>query len=260
MKGIFEKLNRFDISAYKTDKFLRYPPLFHPHCELIYVNSGFVDMTVDGNEARVTEGEFTIVFPYVTHSYQSTGSSTVTVVLFDPAETIYEKEFLTKKPKSVFLRDGMIIPKLLERLCELISTGDEKTKKAAIAYLNATISEALLKTELVKANNSELDNSKKVLEYCTAHFTEQINIKSISEFLYLSESYISKIFSEKLHYSFREYINLLRIDKARKLLDTTDRRIVDIMLDCGFKNQSSFNRVFRENVGVSPLEYRKKKD
>mgnify|MGYP003302649859 CR=1 FL=1 len=45
--------------------------------------------------------------------------------------------------------------------------------------------------------------------------------------------------------------------KARQLLESTDLRIGQVMAACGFQNQSSFNRVFREITGTSPRQYRK---
>ena len=84
-------------------------------------------------------------------------------------------------------------------------------------------------------------------------------LKSVSDALFVSPSYISKIFAQKLKYSFREYINSLRIHKAKALLADPNRRIVDVMMDCGFQNQSSFNRVFLEICGISPREYQKQR-
>lgn len=256
MKGIFEKKNHFDIIAFSTDDFHDFPPLFHPHCELIYVREGFVETCVDGKEEKVTAGNFTLVFPYVTHSYISKSAS-VTVVLFDPAETMYEKEFCNNKAKIPYFADDKNIGALLERICALVKNSGEQSRKAAFAYLNAALSEVMLKVKLIKSDNTEIDNSKKILEYCSDHFAEQISLKSVSVALYLSESYVSKIFSSKFNYGFREYLNMLRINKAKKLLKSTDGKIVDIMLQCGYENQSSFNRVFKDTVGVSPKEYRR---
>lgn len=99
---------------------------------------------------------------------------------------------------------------------------------------------------------------QKILLYCAEHFSEEISVKSISGALYVSRSYVTKIFSSKLKFPFREYINILRISKAKKLLDDTDKRIIDIMYECGFQNQSSFNRVFYKQCNMTPQEFREK--
>ena len=84
-------------------------------------------------------------------------------------------------------------------------------------------------------------------------------LRKIADELYISTGYVSKIFATKLKYGLREYINELRISKAKNLLSKTDLKIIDVMLECGFRNQSSFNRVFSEICGVSPSEYRRRK-
>jgi AraC-like DNA-binding protein len=53
------------------------------------------------------------------------------------------------------------------------------------------------------------------------------------------------------------YLKLLRVNRAKKLLQEKDARILEIGLSCGFDTYSSFVRVFRKFTGVSPSMYRK---
>jgi YesN/AraC family two-component response regulator len=161
------------------------------------------------------------------------------------------------KPKDPFIKNVLPYIPTIKRICELNHSKNKDVIKGAHGYLNGVIAEILSSLELEKNEQIENDISKRVLEYCSEHFTEKITVRSVSEALFISQSYVSKVFSKKLCYSFREYINLLRIDKAKHLLETTDEKILDIMLDVGFDNQSSFNRVFLDLVGVSPKEYKK---
>ena len=126
-----------------------------------------------------------------------------------------------------------------------------------MGYINAVIGEFLELISLEESDNTAEDTTTKILIYCAEHFTENITISSVSDALYLSPGYVSKIFSQKLKFGFREYINALRVNMAKSLLKKPENRITDIMLACGFVNQSSFNRVFRDICGVSPKDYRK---
>ena len=126
-----------------------------------------------------------------------------------------------------------------------------------MGYINAVIGEFLETTPMEEADNTSEDAVAKILSYCAEHCTENITINSVAESLYLSPGYVSKIFSQKLKYGFREYINALRINMAKSLLKNPEKRITDVMLACGFVNQSSFNRVFRDICGVSPKDFRK---
>ena len=209
---------------------------------------------MDGERHILKEGDMSIVFPYLTHSYDDAPEAEVLIILFDPLATAFDNTFLTKKPAQYYT-DGRAYYQMLNRAIILMNQGKIKT---ALGYFNAVIGEFLEATPIEEIDNTAEDAVAKILTYCAEHFTENITIKSVSEALYLSPSYVSKIFSQKLKYGFREYINALRINMAKSLLKNPEKRITDIMLSCGFVNQSSFNRVFLDICGVSPKEYRKR--
>lgn len=252
MKGIFEKKEHFGLSATRVRGFMGYPPMFHTHGELLFVVNGSLDTVVDGVEHTLREGEISLLFPYLTHSYSSAPDAEVIIILFDPSVIAFDNTMLTKKP-TVHYTDGTPYAQMLHRAVSLTKQGKIKT---ALSYVNAVIGELLEVLPLEDTEGISNDTAVRILEYCTEHFTEDVSVRSVSEALYVSESYISKIFAHKFKFGFREYINTLRIDKAKSMLENSDKKIVDVMLDCGFRNQSSFNRVFREICGMSPYEYR----
>ncbi|MBO5868203.1 MAG: helix-turn-helix domain-containing protein [Oscillospiraceae bacterium] len=252
MKGIFEKKDYFVLHGLQVNGFRGYPPMFHTHGELIYVVKGSVNICVDGDSHTLTEGELSVVFPYLTHTYEDSPEAEVIILLFDPHATAFDNTFLTKKPVRYYA-DGKEFHRILSRAVTLLHNGKHKT---AMGYVNAVIGEFLEVSPLEDSDHTSDDAVTRILTYCAEHFAESITIKSVAEALYLSPGYVSKIFSQKLKYGFREYINALRIEMAKSLLRNADKRITDIMLSCGFSNQSSFNRVFREICGVSPRAYR----
>lgn len=252
MKGTFEKKEHFVLTGKRVHGFIGYPPMFHPHCELIYVVKGSIRTVVDGCEHQLTAGELTLVFPYQTHSYDNSPDAEVIIILFSPSAIAFDNTLITKKPLCHYT-DGSSFYTMIDRAVVLIRSGKTKT---ALGYINAVIGELLEIMRFESVTAIEEDTAVKILEYCTEHFCENISVKSISEALYISQSYISKIFSNKLKCNFREYINILRIEKAKTMLETSDGKIVDIMLECGFENQSSFNRVFKDICDVTPNEYR----
>ena len=131
-------------------------------------------------------------------------------------------------------------------------------RQVAIAYLSSIIGEILIDMPLVDNDIETPDVSKKILTYCSEHFAdEDISIKTLTEALYISPSYVSKVFSRTIKCKFREYINILKVNRAKRLLKKKEMKMVGIMMACGFKNQSTFNRIFLDIVGVTPREYRK---
>lgn len=257
MKGIFEK-NGLSILANKYKGIRGFPPMFHSHAEILYVISGSVTVNIDGIQKILMPNELCIIFPYAVHEYIKSPEAEAIIILFSPdMARDFEKVLLSKKPVSPFIYDATeILPELL-KIFKFSWQEDNAHQKIAKAYLNAIIGEIITNLKLSNTYSTDLDATQKVLIYCSEHFSdENISIDTISKDLYISKSYISKIFSSKLDYNFREYINTLRIARAKKLLTNTDMKIIDIMYDCGFKNQSSFNRIFYSFCSLTPKEYR----
>ena len=57
--------------------------------------------------------------------------------------------------------------------------------------------------------------------------------------------------------NFRGYLNRIRLEYALQLIRSTRQPLTDVWEDAGFNSQRSFNRVFQETMGMTPLEYRK---
>jgi len=254
MQSVFEKRPSDLLYGRLVTGFQGYPPMFHSHGELLYVVSGSLQITIDGKNHTLQAGQLSLLFPYLTHSYQSAPEAQVVFFLFDPTVIAFTNTMLTKHPDCPIL-DGKPFATMLLRAEELLR---QKKTKTATAYLNAVVGEFLEVAQLTDAPEVYRSTAVKVLEYCAAHYTEPITLKSIADALFISQSYVSKIFSDKLRYPFREYINSLRINKAKELLADPSLPISEVMFACGFGNQSSFNRVFQELCGCTPREYKKR--
>ena len=257
MKGIFEK-NDLKIKITKTNGFKAFSPMFHPHMEIIYVVSGSINVSIDGISKTLLPGEMCITFPYVIHSYENSPDTEAVILLFDPSLTdLFEKKLFSHKPVSPYISQASAFLPLFEKIMYYSSYDDADYLKMANVYLTALVGEILFSVELRRIEDFSASSVRKILIYCLEHYTENITEKSVSENLYISQSNITKTFAKKLGCSFKEYINHLRVNKAKYQLENTDKKIIEIMYECGFKNQSSFNRVFLQANGTTPSEFRK---
>ena len=254
MQAIFEKKEYFQLTARYVKTFKGYMPMYHPHGELIYIIKGTVPITVDGKSHLLGEGEMAVLFPYLTHAYEDSPEASAIIILFDPRETAFDNTLLSYKPVCCYTQAAFLAP-LMERAVEMTKRDRPKT---AMAYVNALLGELLELLTLTPHDGPSGDVTVQVLSYCAEHYTEDITVSSLASALYISESYVSKLFSRHFGCSFREHINALRIHKAQSLLETTKLPISTIMTHCGFQNKSTFNRVFRDITGLSPGEYRRR--
>ncbi len=72
----------------------------------------------------------------------------------------------------------------------------------------------------------------------------------------MSRTYFCTVFKNLNGLTPWEYIGLKRIERAKQLLRTTERSVLEIALDCGFNSISHFNRLFKKTTGLKPMEYK----
>ena len=84
----------------------------------------------------------------------------------------------------------------------------------------------------------------------------QWNISEIAESMFLSKSYLQKIYKTYFNRSIIEEMIRFRLDMAKKLLDETELTVTEISKKCGYSSYNYFVRQFRMSEGVSPSEYR----
>ena len=75
----------------------------------------------------------------------------------------------------------------------------------------------------------------------------------------MSKSYFCRILKDELGYTFTEYVNHLRVERAKLYLRDSTMSIADIAYAVGFDDQSYFTRIFKKLTNVSPGQYRKSK-
>ena len=105
MQSVFEKRPSNLLYAKQVQGFEGFPPMFHAHGELLYVSSGSLNITIDGKDYVLQEGQISVLFPYLTHSYQRAPEAKVMFFLFDPSVIAFTNTMLTKHPASPIM-DG----------------------------------------------------------------------------------------------------------------------------------------------------------
>ena len=95
--------------------------------------------------------------------------------------------------------------------------------------------------------------------YIRENYSQKLTVESIATHVYLSKSYLSRIFKEETGDSLTAYINKIRIEKSMQLLVDKSLSLVDISDIVGFEEQSYFTKVFKSIVGMSPGKFREQK-
>ena len=106
----------------------------------------------------------------------------------------------------------------------------------------------------IPTKNNEI--IKRSLLYIYEHFNTQITLEEVAEYVHLHPSYFSSLFKKSTGSSFKEYLNMVRIEESKRLLSNTDFSIIDIAIAVGFEYRSYFSKVFKKFTGLTPKQFR----
>jgi two-component system response regulator YesN len=111
----------------------------------------------------------------------------------------------------------------------------------------------------VRSAHAERTDMQKALEFIHEHFQQDLNMAVVSNYISLNYTYFSQAFKEYTGESFSAYLRKLRLAKAKELLEHTELKVYEISSQAGFDCVKHFTRVFKEAEGISPLEYRSRR-
>lgn len=116
-------------------------------------------------------------------------------------------------------------------------------------------------TKKVEAIRFKETTSKLVIDvtrYIQDHISEAIKVEDISKSIYLSRSRLSTAFKKETGINLCDYIYIIKLNEAKRLLRYSNRSLSSIALYLGFSSQSHFTKIFKEKTGSTPYEYKQK--
>jgi len=107
-----------------------------------------------------------------------------------------------------------------------------------------------------KSNNHQLFD--KIVDYLEKNYmNDQLCLNLIANHLNLSANYLSQFFKEQAGMYFKDYINMLRIKKAKEIIESSENvKMYEVAANVGYKDNATLIRVFKRYLGVTPGEYK----
>jgi len=99
----------------------------------------------------------------------------------------------------------------------------------------------------------------KIREYVGEHLNEPISLTAMAQAFHYNSSYLSRVFKAECGEGINEYVNRMRIERARKLLERSDMKIYEVARAVGFRDIRYFTRQFTAIAGEKPSAYRKRR-
>lgn len=229
---------------------------YHDSYELYFLEVGTREYFVEDKFFTVFPGEFVLIPPGTLH--RTGGEFCVrTLVHFTESFMLgFFKENAVKRMVQCFesvkiTPDQQKLPWLRSLLCQM----GESRADTDFALLLGVLLNSL---GSVGKQEIQFGHLGEIVGYINQNFADIENIDQIAKQFYISKYHLCRIFKKTMHVTLIEYLNQVKLKNARKLLEISDYGIGEIAQKCGYRSVAYFGSVFKENLGESPSEYRKR--
>lgn len=228
-----------------------FPPHMHLCFELITVLEGEMNVTVDGIENLLHEGEALLIFPNQLHALDSEKSRHMLCIFSPDLVRAYSSKTEKSLPKSNLFTPDKYLIEALDKTPENAKT---IAKKGLLYSLCAAFDENI---EYQPRKSGQKSLLSKIFAFVEENFSGECSLEELSARLGYDYAYLSRCFKKAAGISYVAYLNIYRLNKACYLLDNTDKSILQCALEAGYSSLRTFNRNFKNHFGISPAEYRK---
>ncbi len=168
-------------------------------------------------------------------------------------------DFFVGEPTYYFLWIGMSAAIYWLGHLGIYKFGIQKERDKIRAFTNNQMAETIAKPEILRKS--------KQLEFFEAFVVNEKNfldpllsLEKTAEELNINKSYLSRVLNQELNISFNDYINELRVEEAKKIINQPEFEqytLSSIGLEAGFNSKTTFYSAFKKFVGCTPSEYKK---
>lgn len=251
---------------------------FHQFYEIMVFLSSEAEHLFEGNLYHLSFGDILLIPPYLLHkSIYRKGPASKRIIIdfmlpddwlepdrgyaellstFQSEEHIYrfsteQRLFLFEKLNSIM--NYSLRPDYADRPVDQLMIHTKFVDFLHSVYLNR-------EQNLYSNDTASSPTAQKmytIASYIHQHYQEPLSLQLLADLFYINPCYLSHCFKETLQFTISDYIQITRVKNAQHKLLTTNDKITDVAVSCGFNSFSQFNRVFGKLSEVSPREYRK---
>lgn len=170
------------------------------------------------------------------------------ILLTNYAEFSYAKEAISCGVYEYLVKSD-IRPKELKEILDKVNESVKELEKNKISRLQK-------ESTLSESKDGYSKTIKKSIDYIHKNYKQDISLQDISNYVFLSHEYFSRLFKEEVGENFSSYLTNYRMKKAESLIKNTDMKISQIAIEVGYTNASYFSRSYKKFKGISPEDDR----
>ena len=231
-------------------------PHFHSAFEVVMVRRGGMLAVINGEETKILAGEGCFVDSFSLHSYSALDLDTEVYVFVGNSSDF----------DAVFSEIGGVPPvrfkfndfSLLDTVVAYYKEMSDEEIKGLVFRGAFTLILSMIANENKVLTERRTDKSAEfcaVLRYISEHFTENISLSSLAAHFGYTPQYFSKVFHQYMKINISEYINVARVNYAKKLFDSNpEKNVAEVAFESGFSSVPSFYRAYKKVYARLPRD------
>ena len=233
---------------------------WHDRIEIIRVKKGEMQIEIANDTFLIQEGELAILPPKTIHKGYSLGTQLeYDVLMFDIRSFYNETDVCKKYLTAIFdgrakfnnITDNREVIEQFDSICYI----DDKDSLSATAevyrFIDLLIKNCLLELSLKTDNTVTFE----MINFLEENFTADVSSDAVARYFGYTVSHFCRKFKSATGLTPMKYLNIYRLEKARKLLQQGAGNVSKIAADCGFSDANYFTRSFKSHFGVAPKYY-----
>jgi AraC-like DNA-binding protein len=238
----------------------RYGPISHPQLEFVFVQSGAVEVDVDGTNRQLIEGYAALVLSQSSLQYDYRDGIETRVLWCEatlPPSYTELTSLVSVQPMMLPVSRRMLD---LQRMGMDLGPGSEKE----VELLGAALGRALFQEFLYQAELRERERPihRSVLRariFIEQSISEPCTLGSIARYANVTPQHLTRIFKRHMGQPPIKYLWSLRAKKGAQMLRRSGLSVAEIAYQCGYENANHFSRHIKEHFGVPPTELRRRR-
>ena len=271
----FDRVSAFNMSTGYKER--SYQMHWHSYGEIMLVGPGKTNIyTVGKNTYGLAPDDLVLIWPMEMHSIIDADRKEALVIQFSNAfiNSLFDLRRVMHLYRNTHVICSGTHPKLAAELKDIVMNmkeiffSERQDKEIRCCML---LMEFMLKLlEYRKELSPELNEDEQygytddvmrrmilVTDYIKNNLTaDDLSQGAMAEMAGISRDYFSRIFKNVTGMNYSKWLNMIRLEKASELLIQEGMTLTEIAMMSGFQSIPSFNRVFREEKGMAPGEYR----
>lgn len=247
----------------------------HSHYEILYLLTGKRTLTINNFRSfELHSGNIALLSPGIIHQTTSLGDVDQTRILINISTDLMNEltGFYSQNIISCFNSQILQLGSYDTSMLKYLFTELIDLKKDSPVYeetIKINLSKILLQlcncyyassgeSHILLTNQNVRERVDYVISYLQKNFYHDISIGMIADELYITETYLGKIFKQIMGITPYKYLLNIRVLNAKRLLESEQMSVSNVASACGFNSLIAFSRAFKLIEGISPKEYQKK--